>query len=80
MIFRDVSVTDFKAQCTSMLRDVSEGKYSVRVQKRGRTVAVVERPRSERRRGSWVGSMQGTVLRYDNPFDPAVPPESWETH
>jgi hypothetical protein len=24
------------------------------------------------------GFMRGTVLRYDDPFEPAVPPEDWE--
>ncbi|PSB14880.1 hypothetical protein C7B61_04160 [filamentous cyanobacterium CCP1] len=24
-------------------------------------------------------SLQGTVLRYDEPFEPAIPPEDWET-
>ena len=79
MIIRDVSVTNFKAHCTSMLRDIADGKYSVRVTKRGRTVAVVDRPREASRPGSWLGSLKGSVLRYERPLDPAASPSDWES-
>lgn len=43
-------------------------------------IIILEQPKEERLRQSYPGDypLQGTVLRYDDPFEPAVPAEDWE--
>ena len=30
--------------------------------------------------GSWVSPLAGSVIEYNDPFEPAVPPEEWEAN
>lgn len=43
-------------------------------------IIILEQSKEERLRQSYLGDypLQGTVLRYDDPFEPAVPAEDWE--
>jgi hypothetical protein len=43
-------------------------------------IIILEQPKEERPRQTSQGDypLQGTVLRYDDPFEPAVPDEDWE--
>ncbi|MBF2049328.1 MAG: hypothetical protein EDM05_023995 [Leptolyngbya sp. IPPAS B-1204] len=43
-------------------------------------IIILEQPKEERPRQASPGDypLQGTVLRYDDPFEPAVPAEDWE--
>lgn len=43
-------------------------------------IIILEQPKEERPRQASLGDhpLQGTVLRYDDPFEPAVTAEDWE--
>ena len=73
-----VSATEFKAKCLALIDDMNRTKIPVVVTKRGKRVAemrpIVGDARSER---SLIGWMKGSVLRYDDPFAPAIDPSEW---
>jgi antitoxin (DNA-binding transcriptional repressor) of toxin-antitoxin stability system len=73
-----VSATEFKAKCLALIDDMNRTKIPVVVTKRGKRVAEM-RPAgadidSDR---SLIGWMKGSVLRYDDPFSPAIDPSEW---
>jgi prevent-host-death family protein len=70
-----VSATDFKAKCLALIEEMNRTKVPIVVTKRGKPVAELYPARNEAK--SFVGSMKGTVLRYDDPFAPAIDPEEW---
>lgn len=75
-----ISVSDFKAQCTAILRDLDEHPQLIEVTNRGRVIAVVSPPRVESSPdpSSWLGSLRGTVLHYEAPFAPAAEVVEWD--
>ena len=74
-----ISVSEFKAQCTALLRDLEAHPQRIEVTNRGRVIAIVTPPDSGRspRPADWLGSLRGSVLRYDEPFAPAAEPDAW---
>lgn len=64
-----VPAAEFKAKCLELMDRVRETGVEYVVTKHGRPVARLV-PYQAPRRVSVFGAMQGTVLRYDRPFDP----------
>ena len=66
-----VGAAQFKATCLELLDRVRESGRDIVVTKHGKPVAKVVpyREKSVRPR-KFIGSMKGTVLRYDRPLDP----------
>lgn len=75
-----IPVSEFKAQCTALLRDLDTHAQRIEVTNRGRVIAIVTPPEAERaaRPEDWLGSLRGSVLRYEEPFAPAVEPTAWD--
>ncbi len=66
-----VGAAQFKATCLELLERVRESGQGIVVTKHGKPVAKVMPFEEEKpRRKKFIGSMKGTVLRYDRPFDP----------
>lgn len=59
----------FKAKCLELMDRVRETGVEYVVTKHGRPVAKLVPYTSDRRTSSF-GSMKGTVLKYERPFDP----------
>jgi prevent-host-death family protein len=73
-----VSATDFKAKCLALIEEMNRTKIPIVVTKRGKPIAKMYPARSEAEAPkSFVGSMKGTVRRYNDPFAPAIDPEEW---
>ncbi len=73
----DVGSAEFKARCLELVDHVREARAEYVVTRHGRPVArlvPVEGTRSE----GFVGSMAGTVLGYDGPFEPV--PGAWSVN
>jgi prevent-host-death family protein len=64
-----VAAAEFKARCLELMDRVRETHAEYIVTKHGEPVARLV-PCEEPRRRPFLGSMKGTVLRYDRPFDP----------
>lgn len=66
---KDIAAAAFKATCLRLVDRVRETGVEYVVTKHGRPVAKVV-PYAEPDRRAVFGSMKGTVLAYDRPFDP----------
>lgn len=77
MSSRQVSAAEFKAKCLRIIKEMQDTGESVTVTRRGRPVAVVSLPPSTGPTQSFIGSMRGTVLKYDDPLEPAAPAADW---
>lgn len=64
-----IAAADFKATCLELMDRVSETRTEYVVTKHGRPVAKLV-PYTEPARKALFGSMKGTVLKYERPFDP----------
>ncbi len=68
-----VGAAEFKANCLRLMDEVQAGGEPITVTKRGKPVAMLSPVKAEEvRKGSLIGCMAGTVIRYDDPFSPAV--------
>lgn len=73
-----VTATTFKAKCLALIEEMNRTKVPIIVTNRGKPVAEMFPARSEGEAKPFIGSMKGTVYRYEDPFSPAIDPEEWE--
>ena len=78
MAKKTIAAAEFKARCLRVIDKMSRDHEPVTITKRGKPVAVLSPVRAEEKNTSIWGAMRGTVLRYDDPFAPAVDPEAWD--
>ena len=69
-----VGAAEFKARCLELVDHVKEARAEYVVTRHGRPVARLV-PVEADLPASPLGSMRGTVVRYDGPFDPV--PATW---
>ena len=76
-----MSVTEFKATCTKVLRDVAAHPHrSVEITNHGKVIAIVSPPPSAKKpdpKEFW-GSLAGTVTYVGDIVSPAVDEKDWE--
>lgn len=71
----EVGVAAFRAQCLQFIDRVSKDRQPVTITKRGRPVAILSPAPGVS--PSPFGAMQGSVLGYDDTFEPAAAPSDW---
>jgi prevent-host-death family protein len=71
-----VATTRFKAECLRIIEQMARDHEPVTITRRGRPVAVIV-PVVDADPGSIIGALKGSVLRYDDPFAPAVGAGDW---
>jgi len=69
-----VGSAEFKARCLELVNHVREARVEYVVTKHGKPVAKLV-PIDDVPRATALGSMKGTVLGYEGPFDPV--PGTW---
>lgn len=74
----EVAISKFKAQCLSLLDQVSKTKRPLRVTRRGRPLADVVPAPSEVSEASWIGSMSGTIEIIGDIVSPIIDLDSIE--
>ena len=74
---RTIGSAEFKAKCLRVIDKMNRDHEPVTITKRGKPVAVLSPVKTNGKPASLWGAMRGTVLRYDDPFAPAVDPEEW---
>lgn len=74
-----VGAAQFKAECLRMIDQMGRDHQAVTITKRGRPVAVLT-PIKAAAAPSLFGAFQGSVLRYDDPFAPALDPSEWNAN
>ena len=57
----EVSISEFKAKCLSLLGQVDKTKTPLRVTRRGKPIAEVIPASPEARDATWIGSLAGSV-------------------
>ena len=73
-----IGSAEFKASCLRIIDQINRDKQAVVITRRGNPVArltPIDRPGAK---GSIIGTMKGSVLRYDDPFTPAAEPSDWD--
>lgn len=58
---REVAISEFKAKCLSLLKEVSKTGTPPRVTRRGKAIADVIPPSFETEQKGWIGSMSDTI-------------------
>ncbi len=75
----EIAISKFKATCLAVLERVRRTGMPVIVTRRGVPVAEIKPPPQPEQSGSWLGSMQGTIVILDDIVSPPAEPESaWE--
>jgi prevent-host-death family protein len=74
---KTMGAAEFKAACLRVIDQVSRDHEPVTITKRSKPVAVLTPVRERTKRRSIIGAMRGSVLRFDDPFSPAIDPSAW---
>ena len=78
MTAREVPAAEFKARCLRIIKEMNRDGGSATITNRGRPVAVLSPvPAPVEKLPPLIGMMRGTVLRYEEPFEPAASPSDW---
>ena len=75
-----ISVSEFKAKCTQVVREVATHPYTVEITNRGKVVAVVSPPPAQERadpKEFW-GSLKDSVAYIAPDFDEPMGEGEWE--
>jgi len=76
---QEISISEFKAKCLSLLQQVSKTKQAIRVTRFGKPVADVVPPADVQvDRKAWIGSGKGTAKILGDIISPANDPKDWE--
>ena len=75
-----MSVSEFKAKCTWVLREVYTEYKTVEVTNHGKVIAIVESPRPEKKHApkNFFGSLAGTASHVGDIVSPAVSAKEWD--
>jgi len=74
---KTIAASAFQAKCLRIINEMGEDGEPVTITRRGHPVAVLSPVRPEQAEQSIVGAMKGSVLAYDDPFQPAADPTDW---
>lgn len=72
-----IGAAEFKAHCLRILDEIQRTGEPVTVTKRGRPVVEIKPAQEPAKPKFFFGCMKGTVLKYDDPTEPAIDPEEW---
>ena len=78
MVMNEISASEFKAKCLSILDEVNKTKKSVRITKRGKVVAELVPPSPAKGRRNLLGRMKGQMEILGDIISPASEPDEWE--
>ncbi len=76
----ELTATEFKAKCLSLIDQVHAGGEPVVITKHGRVVARLVAASTTRAIGEIRKKLSGSVKSYVDPFEPAVRPEDVEAY
>lgn len=76
---KEVSISEFKAKCHSLLQQVFKTKQSLRITRLGKPVADIVPPEEAQvERRAWIGSGEGTAKILGDIVSPANASDDWE--
>ncbi len=75
---KTIAVSAFRAACLRLIGQMHKDREPITITKRGEPVAVLSPlPPPADEAPLIIGAMKGSVLRYDEPFEPACDPSDW---
>lgn len=74
---RQITATEFKVRYLHIINEMNKDRAPVTITKRGRPVALLSPVQTQGERESIIGAMRGSVLRYDDPFQPVADASDW---
>ena len=74
----EVSISEFKAKCLALLKQVNKTKKPLRIMRHGKPVAEVVPPSSVKDRSAWIGSMKDRMEILGDIISPAADEGEWE--
>ena len=74
---KTITATEFKAKCLRVIREMNKDHEPVTITRRGQPVAMLTPYPKTNETPSIIGAMRGSVIVYNEPFEPAVEPSSW---
>ena len=81
MKYRHVSEAEFQAGCLTLIEQINTDNGTVTVHDKDGTPIAMLLPLAVKRSSKpFFGSMEGTVLWYDDPFEPAEDPNAWNAN
>jgi prevent-host-death family protein len=75
---REVTISEFKAKCFSLLDQVQKTKQPLRVTRFGKPIAEIVPPAPQPSQADWIGSMKGTIEILGDIISPASDEQDWE--
>jgi antitoxin (DNA-binding transcriptional repressor) of toxin-antitoxin stability system len=75
---REMAISKFKAQCLSLLEEVSKTRTPLRVTRRGKAIADVYPVTPGREAGSWIGCMADSTKISGDIVSPVIDVETIE--
>ncbi len=78
IVMQTVSKSQFKAQALEFLREVEDKNQPLIITHAGKPVAKVVPYQEEDKDEAILESLRGSVLKYEDPYEPATDPEDWE--
>ncbi|MCP4020204.1 MAG: type II toxin-antitoxin system Phd/YefM family antitoxin [Desulfobacteraceae bacterium] len=73
-----ISVSKFKATCLKVIDQVKKTGIPIIVTKRGEPYALVTKPPSPKKKGSWIGKFKNEGRIVGDIMSPAVDASEWE--
>lgn len=77
-MLQTVSKSKFKAQALEYLREVEKQKQPLIITHEGKPVVEVIPYKEDVSQEAILKSLRGTVLKYEDPTEPAIDPEDWD--
>ena len=75
---KEVAISEFKAECLSLLEQVQKTKKPIRITRFGKPVAEVVPPSPETHAADWIGSMKDSMQIAGDIVSPANEESDWE--
>ena len=77
---KDVNVTELRQNLPAYLRRVQRGER-IKVTSRGRVIAELAPPAAQESEAVAARKLlRDSVLRYERPLEPVIPPEEWDVN
>lgn len=75
-----VAISEFKAKCLSIVKEVQRTGVPVQITRYGKPVAELGPPTPPPQGKSWLGNMVGTITIHGDIVGPISDPDEWEAN